>query len=304
MVEASTAESRNSSSMKQNTSTPSFLSLRDTVGQCFGPVEWLPHCNFKQSQNFYSKVDTSRPVSISNDTRRVSSSSSGNNASCNSLNFISSSESLSSSSSTGTRTSDESIESGSITDEDDPIISLQALSLDTQNTGKWKYSGKSLFTPNGMDTQKDKDEDLSSSSFQYKDTFSKSRLKRSKSHLCHFKTSEFDVRREKHANAVHGDSSNEMGMQQRRPNSKKYTIRKATKNTANTSLSETVSPKVSRTKRERGGSDFTMASASEIGNRTPSSSSPRKRRRVNRNQAMGAQDFDSILAQINTTGTL
>lgn len=261
--------------MKQDTSTPSFLSLRGTEGQSLGPVEWLPHCNFKQSQNF-------SPSSVS----------------------------LSSSSSIGTRTSDESIESGSITDEDDPIISLQALSLDTPkisfgDEGKEKTSGKTLFKSKGMDTKPEKKEDRPSSSFQCKDEIS-TRRRRPNSHFFQFNTSEFNSRRVQQNNCapfaqLSGDSPTlpVTQTQQQRPNFKKYTIRKSSATKPSTFVSEDVSPKVSRTKRERGGSDFTMASASD--NKT---TSPRKRRRVNRNQAMGAQDFDSILAQINTTGSL
>jgi len=58
-----------------------------------------------------------------------------------------------------------------------------------------------------------------------------------------------------------------------------------------------------RSKRQRGGSDFSMLS--EGNSATLSSPTDRrKRRRVNRNRAMAADEFDSILSQINTTGSL
>jgi hypothetical protein len=99
--------------------------------------------------------------------------------------------------------------------------------------------------------------------------------------------------------------------QQRRTIGRKYTIKKTTNTIQNTVIVDEDASKVSRTKRQRGGSDFTMASASGVGDAantssiTTSASPPsRKRRRVNRNRAMAADEFDSILSQINTTGSL
>jgi hypothetical protein len=98
--------------------------------------------------------------------------------------------------------------------------------------------------------------------------------------------------------------------QQRRTTGKKYTIKKTVDAIQSISIANVESPKASREKRQRGGSDFTMASASDVGeastnNSTSTSpSSRRKRRRINRNLAMAADDFDSILSQINTTGQL
>jgi len=100
--------------------------------------------------------------------------------------------------------------------------------------------------------------------------------------------------------------------QRRRTIGRKYTIKKTTTNTIrSTVIVDEDASKASRTKRQRGGSDFTMASASGVGDAantssiTTSASPPsRKRRRVNRNRAMAADEFDSILSQINTTGSL
>jgi hypothetical protein len=64
----------------------------------------------------------------------------------------------------------------------------------------------------------------------------------------------------------------------------------------------------SRLKRPRGGSDFSMTMAPDRGDFSAAavSSSPLdrcKRRRLNRNRALAAQEFDSILSQINITGS-
>jgi len=64
------------------------------------------------------------------------------------------------------------------------------------------------------------------------------------------------------------------------------------------------SAKTFRPKRLRGGSDFAFAQNEGNGTTSSSPSDRRKRRRTNRNRAMGADDFDSILSQINTTGSL
>jgi hypothetical protein len=60
--------------------------------------------------------------------------------------------------------------------------------------------------------------------------------------------------------------------------------------------------KLAHSKRQRGGSDFTM---SAIGNDGTSISyqNGRKKRRLNRHNALDAQEFDSILTQINATTT-
>jgi hypothetical protein len=95
---------------------------------------------------------------------------------------------------------------------------------------------------------------------------------------------------------------------QRRATGKKYTIKTFTNKVRRTVIPAIEAPTVERTKRERGGSDFTMASASSIGGSDINGSiitSPlnrRKRRRINRNHAMAADDFNSILSQIDTTG--
>ena len=74
----------------------------------------------------------------------------------------------------------------------------------------------------------------------------------------------------------------------------------------------------SSSKRQRGGSDFSMimmtttdqntaVSGTTTDNATAAVSSPfdhRKRRRLNRNRALLSHEFDTILSQINTTGSL
>ena len=62
------------------------------------------------------------------------------------------------------------------------------------------------------------------------------------------------------------------------------------------SLDRVACDKLARSKRQRGGSDFMMS----IGNDgTSISVDSRKKRRINRNNALDAQEFDSILSQIN-----
>ena len=275
--------------MKQNTSTPAFLSLRDSDGQNTSPLEWSSDYYFNPKQHQFCKVQISSPTTTN--ARRVSTASSGTNAISSELSCIPSSVSLSSSSSSsiGAKSNDdtdESLDSSSISEYDDPIISFDALSLSTQGFSLGPRTGKTLFksksTLQGMNTPPDNDkeppiESLNlAPSFECKDRFSLSRRS--------------------------NDSSSNQTQQRRRSSSKKYTIKKTTSATQNTAATEFEAQKEARAKRQRGGSDFTMASASA--DSPAAKSSPRKRRRVNRNQAMAAQDFESILSQINYTGSL
>ncbi len=274
--------------MKQNTSTPAFLSLRDSDGQNTSPLEWSSDYYFNPKQHQFFKVQIS---STTTNARGVSTASSGTNAIRSELSCIPSSVSLSStsSSSIGAKSNDdtdESLDSSSISEYDDPIISFEALSLNTQGFSLGPRTGKTLFKPKstlqGMNSTRENDREPPIESlnlvpsFECKGRFSLSRRS--------------------------NGSSSKQTQQRRRTSSKKYTIKKTTSATQNTAATEFEAQNVPRTKRQRGGSDFTMASASAD---SPSSkSSPRKRRRVNRNQAMAAQDFESILSQINTTGSL
>jgi len=94
--------------------------------------------------------------------------------------------------------------------------------------------------------------------------------------------------------------------QQNRTMGKKYTLRMRTNTKPTISINEIEPPRALRSKRQRGGSDFSMANAYSVGDVTNNSSvtttttCSRKRRRINRNRAMAADDFDSILSQINT----
>jgi hypothetical protein len=67
-------------------------------------------------------------------------------------------------------------------------------------------------------------------------------------------------------------------------------------------------PTLARSKRQRGGSDLAMGDVSDdAAAGSTASSSPtdrRKKQRLNRNRAMVAQEFDSILSQINLPGSL
>ena len=294
--------------MNHNTSTPYFLSLHGTEVQGANPIEWSPDSNFNQNQYQFTKVELSPSSPISIETRRVSTWSIGNNASSNSrsLSCIPSSVSLSSSSSSSsieTKTNDENSESGSITDEDDPIISLEALSLDTQRISlgvktKGTRTGKTLFK--GMSSQREKEQD------RLEPPIESLNLASSINVVPVVHSSENSS-----ALTVFFSQKEKQTQQQRITTRKKYTIRKNTNAIQNTSATKIEVSKAPGTKRQRGGSDFTMTSASDLGgsannrcDRITSPSSPRKRRRVNRNRAMAAEDFDLILSQINTTGSL
>lgn len=92
---------------------------------------------------------------------------------------------------------------------------------------------------------------------------------------------------------------------QRRTMGKKYTVKMRTNATSRSCITETESPRSLRMKRQRGGSDFMGRSlgiddlTSNVDVIATSSSFSRKRRRINRNRAMAADDFDSILSQIH-----
>jgi len=108
-------------------------------------------------------------------------------------------------------------------------------------------------------------------------------------------------------NTTHALSSNRSSMrqQQRRSKSKKYTIKTVATSVPSAATMQQESTRASPTKRQRGGSDFTLPSVSNRdGITTASTRDRRKRRRINRNRAMAAHEFDSILSQINTTGAL
>mmetsp|Transcript_1187 Transcript_1187/g.2580 ORF Transcript_1187/g.2580 Transcript_1187/m.2580 type:complete len:306 (-) Transcript_1187:160-1077(-) len=305
--------------MKQDTSTPPFLSLRGTEGEKASPVEWSSDFYFNEKEHRFCKSHIS-PSPPTTGARRVSTASSGTNASSNELSFIPSSVSLSSSSSSiGTKSNDDtddSFESSSISDEDDPIISLEALSLDTrrislgQRPGKQMYKSKPTFRAMNLprkNSRKQLEPPIESlnlaSSFERNDGFSLSRRRSSENtNLIPFGQSSDET-----TPLPNFSNGSLVTQQRRRTSAKKYTIKKTTSSVQKkTPISEIQDPKVPRTKRQRGGSDFTMASASDgsTDSRTASKSSPRKRRRVNRNRAMGAGDFDSILSQINTTDSL
>lgn len=350
--------------MKYNTSTP-FLSLPGGESQNNTPVEWPPHCNFKRQQHQSSNVELFPSPSIwSTETRTISTASSVSNASSSGLSCISSSES--SSFSVGFRAyddADDTTESTSLNGEDDAIISLEALSLDTprftlgvttplrtattlrtttflvpeeekDQQGKQKISntgaGRAMSLP--QDQQKDpREPPIESlnltSSFEEERRFAQARAPGSRSGV-----SLFGSEKGKHhssngleiINIIPSAHSLEVSsvlpvsflkedkqhQHQRRTTGKKYTIKTSTNKVRSTFIPAIEAPRVERTKRERGGSDFTMASASGVGGSDSNGSiitSPlnrRKRRRINRNRAMAADDFDSILSQINTAGSL
>jgi len=358
----------------QNTSTQSFLSRRGEESRSISPVEWSPNCVFHRQQHQSSIVEVSPSPSISSSkTRRVSTASSGSSASCSGLSCISSSESSSSSSSSssiGFRThyddTDGTTELTCIIGEDDPIISFEALSLETQRitldvtttptrTGiilntktcilleeekyqqrkEEKLSSEVLRGMNPMQGQEpDRQEHIIetlnlASSFEEKDRFALSRRPHSILSLSGPKKGQHHPWNRNSLETIitvprvvlSDDSSlrpvsfppeEEQHQQQQRTTSKKYTIKKSTNAIRSASITEIEAPRELRTKRQRGGSDFTMASASSVGDATTNSTSStttspltrRKRRRINRNRAMAADDFDSILSQINATGSL
>ena len=290
-----------------------------------------PHlnCDFNQQQHQFSKVELSPSPSISStETRRVFTPSSGCGLSC-----ICSSESLSSSSSIGFKTyddTDDTTESSSTTGEDDPIISFGALSLDTQRTTlgvattptrvgtilktktalvEDEQEERSKGVVRGMNRTQEQEqeppkESLNLVSWEQHSWNSNSLETINIVPFAHLSD-------DSSARLVSFPKEEKQHQQQRRTTtSKKYTIKKTLNEIRSISITDVESPKASQTKRQRGGSDFTMASASGVGDATNSSStttspsSRRKRRRINRNRAMAADDFDSILSQINTTGSL
>ncbi len=304
--------------MKQDTSTPSFLSLRDTEEQKISPVEWSSEIYFSEKQHRFCKLQISSSPQT-NGARRVSTAASGTNASSSELRCIPSSVSLSSSSSSiGTKSNDDlddSFESSSISDEDDPIISFESLSLDTQRissgprAGKQVYKSKPAFramSPPMKNVENQFEAPIESlnlaSSFERNDQFSLSRRRSSENKSL----VSFGHSSDEPSPLPSFSNGTQDSQQRRRTSAKKYIVKKTASPLQNATVAEILPPKVQRTKRQRGGSDFTMASASDgsTDSRTGSKSSPRKRRRMNRNRAMGAGDFDSILSQINTTGSL
>lgn len=311
--------------MKINTSTPSLVSLHGGEDQGVRTVEWSLNCDFHEQHEF-NKVEISPSPSISSETRRVSSSSSDSNASSSSLSCISSSESLSSSTS-GVRTNDDAddnTESTSISGDYDPIISLEALSLETKRItlGSTKTGTRSI---RGMNLPREKEQSRTdppikslnlASPFEEKDGSTSIRSDSHEQEAWNSSSSEtIDIvpfaQSSVDSLAIPTSISQEEEQQRQRRASKKYTIKTATNMVQKPSLTQLEAPKVPRTKRQRGGSDFTMASASGVDETTnkcsdaaTSPSSRRKRRRINRNRAMAAQDFDSILSQINPTGLL
>jgi len=349
--------------MKHSTSTPPFLSLRGLEGQSTSSVEWSLKCDSKPppQQHYFSNSRLS-PSTSSSETRRVSTTSSYSNSSSSGLSSISSSESLSSS--VGIKTNDDTddiTESTSTLGEDDPIISFEALSLDTQNIqlcnaqtatrtgraleaepflllegGKYRHHNRQIISEGSRREMKllhlheedEKGPPIHSLnlelSFDQVDASSVSR--RTDSHsvlsaLAGKKVSQHDSISNRLIAIPfafeYGNSSTrpilfsheEKRQQQERTKCKKYSIKKS-KNLARGTLStERNAPQLSRTKRQRGGSDLTMTSATGVddsssGSTSRTASNHRKRRRINRNRAMGAEDFDSILLQINSTGLL
>jgi len=302
--------------MKHNTSTPSLLSLRGEEageGQSTTSVEWSLNCDFNQQQQKFSKVELSpSPPISSTETRRVSTALSGSG-----LSYISSSESSSSSaSSIGFKTyddTDDTTESSITTGEDDPIISFGALSLDTQRTTLGVAAtptriGTILKTKTrGMNRTHEQDQESPKESLNLTswDQHSWNSNSLETINIVPFAHLSDDSS----TRPVSLPKVEKEQQQQRRTTTKKYTIKKAADSIQSISITNVECPKVSREKRQRGGSDFTMASASGVGDATTNSSSAstspssrRKRRRINRNLAMAAVDFDSILSQINTTG--
>jgi len=347
--------------MKYYTSTPSFLSLIDGESQKIGSVECPAHCDFHRQQHRQQHRSSNAKISpspsiLSTETRRVSTASCFSTESSSGLSCISSSESSSSStSSIGFRTYDDTYDTAESTSsfgEDDPIISFEALSLDTQRitlgvTTTPTLEAKTVLVEEeqyhqhkqektfggvmrGMNQPQKQEQDrnepsiesLSLAVFEEKDMFSLSR--RPNSHSIRGQQLTWERKSLETINIVPcAESSDDTSVrpvsfpqeenhqQQRRTPVKKYTVKTTMNAIRSTSITEVEYSRVSRTKRERGGSDFTMASASGVGDATNSSSNPlpsplsrRKRRRMNRNRAMAADDFDSILSQINTPESL
>lgn len=63
-------------------------------------------------------------------------------------------------------------------------------------------------------------------------------------------------------------------------------------------------PTLSRSKRQRGGSDVAMAMGETPVEHAPDSDGRRKKRRLNRNRAMTAQEFESVLSQLDIPASL
>jgi len=357
----------------KHTTNP-LLSLR--VGESQNPVEWSPHV-FTQQQS--SKVD----VSLSPETRRVSTTSITTNSSSSSFSTISSESSYGFGAYDDTY--DNTTETASIDDE--PIISFEALSLEAQHitlgvttpTGAltatatavieeeqeeeiprkasnccskaimtspttWTSSSSSggmkappqesqsqynINSPSSLQQQSQPPDCLNLASSFEKHGFATLSRRRPMMSLLGPKKGEHTWNRNEVRNVVpvlsnasfrpvsKAASMAEEAEQPRRNICKKYTIKnKPTilSNNITTTATPNEAPKALRPKRQRGGSDFamTIASGDDIttssATSTTSISTPpfdrRKRRRMNRNRAMVAHEFDSILSQINTTGSL
>lgn len=352
------AKYQKSTAMKHITTTPSFLPLPVGESQSNSTVEWSTHCNSKRQQHQSSNIELfPSPSILSTETWKISTASSVSSSSCSSLSCISSSES-SSSFSIGSRAyddTDDTTESTSINEEDDAIISLGALSLDTPRVTAGVTT--TLRRTATLKTQEEKDQQGSqeklfggagramslpqdqhqhpreppieslnpTSSFEKEDSFAQARVPDFQSGLFFGskKGQQHSFNSLEIINIVPSAHSLEISsvrpasfpkedkhhQHQRRATGKKYTIKTSTNKVRHTVIPVIEAPTVERTKRERGGSDFTMASASSIGGSAINGSSitsplnRRKRRRINRNHAMAADDFDSILSQINIMGS-
>eukprot|EP00536_Pseudo-nitzschia_multiseries_P015175 jgi/Psemu1/291873/fgenesh1_pg.833_\ len=305
--------------MKQNATIPS---LQIGEGQSSSSLEWSSQ--YVITKEHSSTLELPTPPSLSPEARRVSTDSINSSTS-------SSISSSSSSSSFGFGSYDEPDDINSeksTNDEDDPIISFETLSLETRRIGASPVivarseEGKQKLTHQRMNRLKARGRMKTGALEQRQESPPKtlhlqtlfSKQDAPSRHLLQETQSvpSFLFPKKKLNALVAIDGAREEPLAQpeqehrRSLSSRKYTIRKNSKIPSSNSsslLPVNQTSKAVRQKRQRGGSDFSMVSEGGVA----SLSSPtdrRKRRRMNRNRAMAADDFDSILSQINTTGSL
>jgi len=272
--------------MKYTASTPSLLSSSVVEAK-----EW--------PSKYDPKSEKLRFGTVSNAPR-------DRTASSNSLSCFSSSESSSTSSSPSVEfksyydDADDSAESTNSIGEDEPILSFETLSLDTLRITPG-VATKPMNSP--QEQQQDIKDPL------IKAVLSFSEPEKDGDHTCNMNslsTANTSLLSDTPSLAPPSFPQDESKLQRRTRCTKKYTLRTSTNATPSSTVTEIYTPKPLRTKRHRGGSDFSMTSATAADHGTNSSSNApsrhRKRRRTSRNRAMGAGDFDLIFSQINALG--
>mmetsp|Transcript_16484 Transcript_16484/g.37868 ORF Transcript_16484/g.37868 Transcript_16484/m.37868 type:complete len:312 (+) Transcript_16484:478-1413(+) len=310
--------------MKQN-ATNTHLHIGE--GQNITSVEWSPTCFITKEKS--STLEIHSPPLLSPRARGVSSDSVSGSTS----GSVSSSSSSSSFGFAYYDEPDDINSDKSVNEEDDPIISFETLSLETRRIGvsprvvalgkegkkKLIHQGTNLGASSRMQpspleqlqespskslrigTLFEKNDKPSRNPVKDRELIPSVLLRKRMQQQGSWKLNEL-VR----TDAMRNEALVQPVQEHRRsPCGKKYTLRKQSQTAYKNSgflLSVSEFPKSVRHKRQRGGSDFSILNE---GGAT-SSSSPtdrRKRRRMNRNRAMAADEFDSILSQINHSGS-